>query len=213
MKLNLVPLLLKRLKPRSFCATVNNASRADEETLDLYRGYVSSCAHAWKDESKISDVIMNSGAEHAAVVIANIMNVAQDRVDLLTGCLRASVYSSDEVMKPTLDFLRRGGSMRIIVDETRVDHEFMTKHPFLARIHQEGFGDQLDVVGVPYSVSQKYGYHMMIADGSCYRYERDKTGAAATAQFGDQAKAAERQELFDAIWDQRAESAGAQLQP
>ena len=47
-----------------------------------------------------------------------------------------------------------------------------------------------------------YGFHFVLMDNDSYRFESDKTKAAAVAAFGHREGAENLEQIYDYLWDQ-----------
>jgi hypothetical protein len=142
--------------------------------------------------------ILNRGACHARVIVANLFEIAERHVDIVSGSLFQGVYAADDVSRAALAFLRRPESrLRIAIEKPAA----IIGHPLLEEIKSAGLSARVEIRVVPEDVRELYDYHFMVVDGASYRVEGDKGQYYAVAKFRDPENATIILERFQEIWD------------
>lgn len=160
--------------------------------LDAYERYVRQLARKGNGAS-----IFNASVDHAAIVIENLFDQAQGRVDILSGFCEARVFGKPPVVAAAHLFLAASfrNRLRIVLDqdrpEQRQDNPFFQMCASLSNV-------ELRIA--PVATQAKYGYHFVVADSNSYRYEEDKNSSAAIAAFGHEAGAQHLSSIYDEIW-------------
>lgn len=143
--------------------------------------------------------IYNATVEHASVVIENLFANANRTVDILSGTFNARVYGRTTVVEEAKLFLASstGNRLRIILEEDS-PHE-RSIHPFF-KVCSEWPNVELRIASR--RVRDLYGFHFVLMDDDCYRFESDKTKSSAIAAFGHKEGAQNLQGIYEYLWDQ-----------
>lgn len=147
------------------------------------------------------DVIDNSSAEHAAILIKNMFNYATVCVDLFSGCLTKSVYERQDIKDAGRSFIARGGKVRILVQDENSD-EFLKDHEFIRSVKSacdDGKDGNFTVSKLSPAIGKDIKAHFLVMDKRAYRYEPDKLKHEAVACFNNPDIALSLSGLFDAL--------------
>ena len=162
-------------------------------SLDEYRQHIRLLAL-----KRGGDPIYNASVEHASVVIEEMFARARKQVDILSGSLNARVYGRHRVIEEARLFLASSHTnrLRIIVESDSLrDREI---HPFFRAVHDY---PNIKLRTAPSDVQDLYGFHFLVVDTDCYRFERDKKQADAIATFGDRRGAQNIKGIFEQLWE------------
>ena len=162
-------------------------------TLDEYRHFVGSLAHR-----RDGKPFFNASIEHASVVIETLFANAGKKVDVLTGNFNPRVYGRDTVIMEAKLFLASSWSnkIRILLEED--DPQIRKIHPFFVEF---ATNPNIEVRLAPSEVQDLYGFHFVVVDDDCYRFESDKSKPAAVAAFGDSRGARNLNDIYSQLWD------------
>lgn len=163
-------------------------------SLTEYREYVR--RHATRRDGH---PIYNNSIEHASIVIENLFLEAERSVAILTGSLNAKVYGRASVVEAAKLFLVSSAKnrLRIILESDAPDDREI--HPFF-RTCSELHNFAVRVASQ--RVQSLYDFHFVVADNDSYRFEGDKTKAAAIAAFGHVEGAQNLGGIYEYIWNQ-----------
>ncbi len=143
--------------------------------------------------------IYNASVDHASVVVENLLANAKQRVDVLSGFLNARVYGRERVVEEARLFLSSKASNRIRVILEQDFPEDRKIHPFFQACSRLP-GVELRIA--PEDVQNQYDFHFVLVDDDSYRFEQDKTKAAAVAAFGDKEGAENLDGIYEYLWRQ-----------
>lgn len=148
---------------------------------------------------RTGEVIANASVEHASAVVETLFAEAKAEVDILTGTLSPRVYGRDTVVEEAKLFLASSyrNRLRIILEsDSPRDRK---NHPLLKVCRQF---ENLSLRCASPETQRLYGYHFLVADGDCYRFERDKSRPNAIASFGHKEGAQNLKRIFETLWNQ-----------
>ena len=124
--------------------------------------------------------IFNGSADHAAVIVENLFNVANHHVRILAGDLDARVYGNSKVVQRASEFIGHNDHTLDIL----IEHNTLSAHHPLVMALKDA--SNVTVKLIPQSVAEGTPYHFMTADSDCYRFEEVKGSHTAVAAFGQQ---------------------------
>jgi hypothetical protein len=164
--------------------------------IHTYKQLVDRCAR-----ERLDQVIPNSSAEHARVLIIKLFETARQRAVIISGRLvdttpdGCEVYGFKEVVDSARQFLKRHGTNLEIILEDPID--LGDKNRFLKTIVDDR-ERQGSVTIHPETgcVSSTRTPHMMASDALAYRMELDNEKVQAFANFGDSTAANLALEMF-----------------
>lgn len=146
--------------------------------------------------SKNGDRFMNSSLAHAAVIVQRIIADAYRSVSILSRSLDPKVYGRNRTLDTTVRFLgETPRRMRILMEEG--SESVHAENPFLNKFKDH---PNVELRIVPPHLQEKYNCHFLVADNESYRFEPDKTKAAAIVAFGHSEVANELESIFDGLW-------------
>ena len=162
-------------------------------TFDEYRQFVRSLALKREGQP-----IFNASIEHASVVIENLFAHAATKVNVLSGVFKPRVYGRDAVITEARLFLAssRKNKLRIILEEDSPPDRSI--HPFFTACSSF---PNVELRVAPAKVQDLYGFHFVVVDDDCYRFESDKKLPAAVAAFGDSDGAKNLAGIYSVLWD------------
>jgi hypothetical protein len=163
------------------------------EDLIAYREFVDKIANAADGR-----VILNRSAAHAAIIIEYLFKKAKREVNILTGKLFERVYGAPGVVSTAIVFLRDHPSARLcIISEHRID----ATHPLLSALkNTPGLSERVDCRILKPEIAEATPYHFAVADGSCFRFEREKKLLEAIVQFGETAVGQKLNDVFRSLY-------------
>ena len=143
--------------------------------------------------------IYNASVEHASIVIENLFAKAEQRVDVLSGNFNPRVYGRATVVEEAKLFLASSvnNRLRIILKEDSPEDRAI--HPFFQAC-ADSPSAELRIASQ--KVQDQYGFHFVLMDNDSYRFERDKTKAAAVAAFGHRKGAENLNGIYEYLWNQ-----------
>lgn len=162
--------------------------------LDEYRNHVESIA-----SRRDGEPIYNASVRHASIVIENLFAEAKRRVDVLSGFLNARVYGRQMVVEEARLFLASSANNRLRIILERDSPEDREIHPFF-QVCSRFSRVELRIASP--SVQSLYDFHFVVMDDDSYRFESDKTKAAAIAAFGHKEGAENLGGIYNYLWDQ-----------
>lgn len=158
--------------------------------LDLYRERIKLLAR-----TRDGTPIYNGSPDHAAVIIENIFNVAQDEVRLLSGDLNSRVYGAPGVVQRATEFLAHSHRrLRVLLER----ETYSPTHPLVAAMSARA---NVQIAVIPDNVRGALQYHFATADDDCFRFEPEKDKHVAVAAFGDQPATHNLNGIFESIWE------------
>ena len=162
-------------------------------SIEEYIALVERCAR-----EKLNYAIANGNAVHARILIAKLFEVAQRRVQIISGTLcqvrsedGIAIYAHDPVVERACGFLRRPNStLDIVLQRGRLDQE--SKNRFLVELSADDQrAGQINLYVPHEDLLGDDVAHMMVSDGTAYRMETGQdakpanSGIVAFANFGD----------------------------
>jgi hypothetical protein len=150
--------------------------------LDEYRKYIKKLA-----DSDSENVFLNSGKDHAAIVLSTIFESADSYVHLFAGNMNGGVSSQQEYADSLFKFLAKGGELEILLSEFDASNE-----PKIFRTIRlaKSMGLKVEVKVTPERlVNDETGgeLHFAVADDKMYRAEHDTDNFLAVGSFNDEA--------------------------
>ena len=165
--------------PRS---VFDEKSRTEGEKL--YFGMIDRAAKVRGDR-----IISNGRPAHAVYLIHKFFTIAQREVKVFTGRLARQVdsvlaYGDPKVCDAAAAFLRRGGTLSILVGEdVDVDEgKGPISHPMLKRVSDDGLLDRVRIARQR-KPDDHWPYHFLLVDEAAHRIETDNEKAEAIVSF------------------------------
>jgi hypothetical protein len=145
-------------------------------------------------------VILNRSAAHAAIIVEYLFRTATREVNILTGRLFERVYGAPGVVAAALAFFRDHPAARLcIVSEEPIDQA----HPLMSALKKvPSISERIDHRILKSEVAKATPYHFAVADGSSFRFEREKTAMEAIVQFGEKAVGQKLNSTFRSLYAQ-----------
>ncbi len=141
----------------------------------------------------------NKGADHAAVVVSNILKYAQESVRMFSGALEGEVAQNKNVIKELVKFVERGGKLKILIEREPSENS-----PLFNRVKElEKAYNTTIIKNAPQEFIDEmrkiFGeiYHFIVADGKSFRIETDTNDYKAICNFNDPEIAESLERLFD----------------
>ncbi len=149
--------------------------------------------------------IYNGSVLHAQVIIEALFYTAKERVKIFSDGLNQGVYGHPGTISAVKRFLGSSHEKKIHVVHEQEKLDCGQQNVFANEFASD---PRVQLVALPESMRGKIEFHMAVADGSSYRFERDKLGRAAVAAFGGHDGTAKHLDgLFDRIWTFSTKSA------
>jgi len=177
--------------------------------LDEYRALVDECA-----KHRYNFPIANGSALHARILISKLLEIAEEEVVVVSGCLTDQssagddVYGHEPVIRSAKRFLSNPNAhLSIVVQEGHIHGG--NDNRFLRNVINDPDRQGILTITVPkHGILGEEIPHFMISDQSSYRLEtgpdaRDKNTdkMTAVANFGDKKTAEEMRTYFDEVID------------
>lgn len=157
--------------------------------LEQYRARIKFVAN-----ERIGEPIYNASAEHAAIIVEQLLLIAQRDIRILSGDLNSRVYGTPGVVQRAREFIGHSQRrIRILLEKDTLS----PSHPLI-----ESFdGDQeVEIRILPPSIAETLKFHAMTADEDCYRFEPEKDNHVAVAAFGNAPVTANLNSIFETLW-------------
>jgi len=164
--------------------------------MNDYRNYINELADKNSPES-----FVNSGPEHAAVVISTIFAHANNYVFLFSGDLNGAVCNDAEYQKQLGEFLLREGNLKVLVQKYNSENE--PKIYNLLRFYKN-LNLNVEVKYHPFEVispTTEKEIHFTVGDDKMYRIENDVEKYLAYGSFNDNDQAIKLKDLFEDIFE------------
>ena len=160
-----------------------------------YKAYINQLA-----SSKSTDSFVNSGADHASVVLSTLFKHANKTVYLFSGNLNGAVSDDKEYRNELLKFLTRGGELKILLESYNEDLE--PKIFKILRLAKNlGFKVQIKKHrATMHDSNSNKKIHFAVSDTNAYRLENDTVKYLATGSFNDSENAEYLIKIFDKIF-------------
>ena len=165
--------------------SIFESRRPLEERL-YFRMVDNAAAESWDKE------ISNGRPAHAVYLISKLFETAQSSIKVLSGSLaryverdgrRIWAYGDRRICDTTVDFLRKGGKLEILVEE---ELSGGMEHPMVVAIAAAGLLDRVEVLRLPpQEDKRRLPYHFLLCDDHAMRVETDTENTAAVANFND----------------------------
>lgn len=161
--------------------------------LAQYRHSLRALAH-----ERTGEVITNASVEHASAVVETMFAEARSEVDILTGTLTPRVYGRDAVVEEARLFLASSYCNRLrVILETDSPRD-RKNHPLLNAC---GEFENVQLRYAPPATQKLYGFHFLVMDTDCFRFEADKSRPNAIATFGYKKGAKNLKGIFETLWN------------
>ena len=149
--------------------------------------------------AKTGEPIYNGSIDHAEILTESLFANAQKDICILSGGLNPRVFGTDDVVEQARLFLANPEhTVRVLVEETSVADR--DGHPFYDEFWGGKERPNIEFLQVPQHIKDIYEFHVIVADGDSYRFEKDKCEPVAIAAFGDKRGGENLQSAFEALW-------------
>lgn len=165
--------------------------------LEAYKKSIESLA-----DSKDSMIFMNSGKEHAAIVMGNIFKHSKKDIRVFAGNLNGDVSNSPYYQKYLSKFLDSGGKLKILLQEYDENNppEIFNLFSSIDFFYPENVEIKLSNTALV-SDDTNNNIHFTVGDSSMYRIENDVDKYLAKGSFNSPEKANYLIEIFDDIFE------------
>ncbi len=176
-------------------------SRIKEKNLTVYQRSIESLA-----ENKDSMVFLNSGKEHAAIVMGNIFKHAKENVRIFAGNFNGAVSCNPYYQENLSNFLKRGGNLKILLQEYNKNKppEIFNLFTSFDFFYPENVDLKVSNATVVSDID-KNAVHFAIGDETMYRLENDTENYIAKGSFNDSEKSKYLIKIFDEIYQDSTE--------
>lgn len=162
--------------------------------MNEYKKYITNLA-----KERSNTLFINSGPEHAAIVIASMFKTAKEEVSMFCGDLNGDVSTQFNYILALRSFLQKGGTWKVLLEE--YDENDM---PNIFHFIPEFIGtDQVQVKHTHTRVkdgNQNF-VHFLVADKRMYRIENDTKKYLAKGNFNDPDTSLRLNTLYDDIFE------------
>ena len=167
-----------------------------ESRMTDYREYVQRLARERTGES-----FYNNSADHAAIIIENLLATAREKVCFVSTKLNPDVFGRVSVVNAASTFLSDTSHKICVLMETDPNETVDPKHSLVAefRLHNNVFFRRMNDAQVDF-----IDFHFTVADANSFRFEPNKEAWEASAAFGDERNGRKLDNMFNTMWD-RAE--------
>jgi hypothetical protein len=133
----------------------------------------------------------STGMAHAGVVLDVMIDDSSRSLDVISGFLNSSAWSSESLRR----FLRRGGTLRVLLDE--VPDGEIPRNSALWDIQHE---KRVEVR----QLRERLDMHLCIADGQHVRLEHEQRLCEATVTFNDKGFGFTATAVFESAWQDQS---------
>lgn len=133
----------------------------------------------------------STGLAHAGVVLEVMIEDSSKSLDVISGFLNRSAWSSNSLR----GFLRRGGRLRVLLDEVP-SGELPTDSALWEIQHEEHVQVR--------RLNRPLGMHLCIADGQHVRLEHEQRSCEATVTFHDRDFGSRATAVFESVWEKQS---------
>ena len=149
----------------------------EQRKLELLLEYQKRIEQKAKEDS--SDLISNSTAEHAKILIATIFYKASKNIKILTGYLNPLVYDDRRVIDSIIWFLRKPNTkVEIVVQE---NHSSLNSNELVNSTKDKSNC----TIKEANEQDKNEEYHFIVADGKSFRYEPNKEKSVGIGCFNN----------------------------
>lgn len=145
------------------------------------------------------ETFLNSGKDHAAIVMGSIFKYSKEHVRVFAGNFCGEVSSQSVYLDGLKYFIQHGGKVTIILEEyQRANNPALFDLLAISKFFKE---DKINVFITDKKVVGANGnkIHFTIGDNSIYRLEEDTENYAARGSFNNESEVKSLLELFDDI--------------
>lgn len=161
-------------------------------------------------ESNSSEIINNSSADHASVLLAEMFRKGQGDAYIFSGALNPAIYGREDVAGTIGTYLTEGrGNLKVVVQSGAdfVSDDDLCGGKQLGLLHQLKlrFGsDVISKVEVKRGTEamQTYPCHFTVVGKKAFRFEPDKNKHEAFASFNQPDMVSQLAGLFETFWSQ-----------
>jgi hypothetical protein len=166
--------------------------------LEEYKKSIESLAN-----NRDSMIFMNSGNEHAAIVMGNIFKHSKQDIRIFAGNLNGAVSGDDYYQEHLSNFLDSGGKLKILLQEFDKNNppEIFNLFSSVDFFYPENVEIKLSNTTLV-SEDTETKVHFTVGDSSMYRIENDVEKYLAKGSFNNPDKANYLIEIFDEIFEE-----------
>ena len=151
----------------------------------------------------------NKGADHAAIVVTNLIRIAKKELRIYSGNLCTEVANNNFLVRQLKLFLEDGKKLRLILDELPSEENRSAALKIILNsvdnpLHDVKYKvDKEDIVKTDQEANFKDNkcHHFMVADDNAYRFETDIVLYQAFGNFNDQKVANKLINIFDTFFE------------
>lgn len=159
--------------------------------MNNYLRYIQGLAKENSTES-----FVNSGPQHAAIVMSTIFKNAKNYIYLFSGNLNGDISNNEEYQKQLSGFLIRGGELKILLQKHSESSEpkIFNLFRFFSNV-----GSKISIKKHPYQIVDNNAnkeVHFVVADDKMYRLENDTEKYLAVGSFNDISQSLSLKETF-----------------
>jgi hypothetical protein len=150
-------------------------------------------------DSRSEESVGNSTIEHAQILVSNLVRTAEREVVIICGKEDAPVFGAPSVFSEMFGFLRRGGTLNLMLDTSRqaidatgdgavaqpVDDRYAGAWEVITTNLADSVQGQPGTFASSEVDASRCPIHFLVADNRAYRVEPEKRKIAAVACFND----------------------------
>lgn len=164
-------------------------------------------AYHGRHEGRIS----NRTSLCAMELIRGIFGWSNQTVDLLTEKLNPVAYENEILQSAAVDFLNRGGRLRVLIETPKTWTE-LRNYPFIEALLCRGRCDRLEIRWLPDAFA-RHKWNFAIGDGRHFRLEPDRKELTGEADFSKPEDSAPLVRYFEEVWPNGLEIEGRSEAP
>ena len=154
--------------------------------------------------NKESMVFLNSGKEHASIVMGNIFNSSKDIVRVFAGSFNGDVSGDSYYRNHLIKFLENGGKLKVLLEQYNDENppaifSYLNSFDFF---YPENVEVKISNTRLVSDSDNEKAVHFTTGDSSMYRIEYDTINYLAKGNFNDPLETNNLIEIFDEIFDE-----------
>lgn len=152
-------------------------------------------------DGELDGIFMNSGVDHAKIVLATIFDKSKHELRIFAESLTSEVAKSGLYIDSLIGFLGRGGTLKVLVQENKLN-----ENPYLKAVFSHFVNINKDKVILKTTKTTlkdnetKKPIHFTVGDDHIYRLEKDISVFKAFGSFKDNVYSKTLIDTFDDIF-------------
>jgi hypothetical protein len=154
---------------------------------------------------RTGEVFLNADIDHAGVIVQEAFNGARSAIKILSSRLDPSCYARGTLVESAKVFMADPDhSTHVLVESPLFDPERnfrWDQHPLVSALSGN---ENFEIRSVPLEWINKYKFNFLLMDDYGFRFEEDRSRAAAVAAFlpaeSDKKQVKNLTSIFDRLW-------------